>query len=108
MDERPSAFALNLHGLEIECRADGPFADAMRRPFLSFLATPVKPAVLLQVVAERPRFDGFPDIPMAFVTPRNAVYVHDGRKIIDYGGRALLIEDVPFASYRLICDDPAL
>ena len=47
------------------------------------------------VVVERrpPDFDALGDLPAAFVTPRNVVYQHDGRAVIDYFGAAVSIFD---------------
>jgi hypothetical protein len=49
----------------------------------------------LRIAIERraPDLADLPDIPAAFVTPRNAVYQYGDRTVVDYAGRALAILD---------------
>jgi hypothetical protein len=54
---------------------------------------PSADGVSVEVVRQSPDFDGFGDIPAAFVTPRNVVYQQQNRTIVDYFGRAVSVLD---------------
>lgn len=47
----------------------------------------------IEIEQREPVFDGLPDLPASFVTPRNAVYQNGRHTVVDYSGRALAVFD---------------
>jgi hypothetical protein len=107
MSVAASAVSLDLHGLRLTCRAPEAFLPALRRLFAPFETAPGPDDVILDVENASPSFERFPPLRATLLTPRSAVYWQEGRKIIDYAGQALMIEDAP-RRFRLVCADAAL
>jgi hypothetical protein len=76
--------------------------EDLRLDFAWFERPLAREAADLRIVIERrpPDFGDLPDIPASFVTPRNVVYQHAQRTVVDYSGRALAVFDRP--SRRLL------
>lgn len=80
--------------------------DHLRRDFSCF-ETPEGQGGGLEVEAllEPPDYSGLPDIPAAFVTPRNVVYRHGELSYLDYFGRGLAVRDRRTQRYAVYSPD---
>jgi hypothetical protein len=87
---------LEIYGLTV-C-VEGAWAEVIEAIRLDFAwfeaqATPVRTDLQIHITRSEPHFSAYADATSAFVTPRNVVYEHGGRSVIDYYGRALAIFD---------------
>jgi hypothetical protein len=64
--------------------------------------------VEIELVEGAPEYDCLPVCDAAVYTPRNVVYRHQGRRIIDFSGRALGIYDAKESRFRIVSQDPHL
>jgi hypothetical protein len=64
--------------------------------------------VEVELVEAAPEYDCLPVCDAAVYTPRNVVYRHKGRRIIDFSGRALGIYDAKESRFRIVSQDPHL
>jgi hypothetical protein len=92
----PTPVDLEVHGLRIRVSGDWPeVVESVGLDFAWFAGPPSRRAPDVEVVVERraPDFDALEPVDASFVTPRNVVYQHDGRTIVDYSGRAVSVLD---------------
>jgi hypothetical protein len=64
--------------------------------------------VEVELVEGAPEYDCLPVCDAAVYTPRNVVYRHQGRRIIDFSGRALGIYDAKESRFQIVSEDPHL
>jgi hypothetical protein len=64
--------------------------------------------VEIELVEGVPEYEGLPVCDAAVYTPRNVVYHHQGRRIIDFSGRGLGIFDAKEGRFRIASEDPHL
>jgi hypothetical protein len=64
--------------------------------------------VEVELVEGLPDYDGLPVCDATVYTPRNVVYRHEGRRIIDFGGRGLGIYDSVACRFRIVSEDQHL
>lgn len=64
--------------------------------------------VELQLIEGVPDYDCLPAVDASFYTPRNVVYQHEGRTIVDFGGRGLGVYDAKQCRFRIVSEDPGL
>jgi hypothetical protein len=64
--------------------------------------------VEVELVEGVPDYDRLPVCDAAVYTPRNVVYLHQGRRIIDFSGRGLGIYDAKEGRFRIVSEDPHL
>jgi hypothetical protein len=91
-----AATVLDVHGLRVAVTGDWPeLIEELRLDFAWFERPGDGAAPDVEVSIERrpPDFDAFGDLPATFVTPRNVVYHHDGRTVVDYFGHAVSVLD---------------
>jgi hypothetical protein len=89
-----SVLRLDVHGSTIGITSASPaLLDEVARDFSAFNAPPGPVVHHLELVAGEPPWDDLPEVPAAFLTPRNVCYRHDGLSYVDYFGRALTIVD---------------
>ncbi|HEY4000379.1 MAG TPA: hypothetical protein VGO93_16000 [Candidatus Xenobia bacterium] len=101
-----SVTTLDLHGLEIACETESAeLASALVRPFRYFLAASPAPRVRVVVHEAAPPLEGFPPMPALFSSPRNIVFGDRARKIVDYFGRGIVVQERGQPCYRLYSQD---
>jgi hypothetical protein len=91
-----SARCFDFYGLSVV--VDGAWPEVVEALALDFAwfareRPPVAPDVEVLIERRTPDFDAFDGAVNVFVTPRNVVYQHGGRTIVDYFGRALSVFD---------------
>jgi hypothetical protein len=81
----------DFYGLTIEVTgADGPLEE-LRRDFSYFVAPPSpEPAVRLTLLLDPPPYGDLPEMPVSFITLRNACFEDQAVTYIDYFGHGLL------------------
>ncbi len=91
----PARVELSFHGLRISVAGDWPeVIEDLRADFAWFaVADNGAPNLSIEVQRAAPDFTIAGDIEASFVTPRNVVYEHHGRALIDYFGKALSVYD---------------
>jgi hypothetical protein len=93
-DQFPS---FDIYGLRVRLSGDWPeVIDDVRLDFAWFERPDSGPGfdVELRIENGPPSFDSFGELTASYITPRNVVYQQDGRRIVDYFGRALsVVED---------------
>jgi len=62
----------------------------------------------IELVEAAPDYDNLPACDAAVYTPRNVVYRHQGRRIIDFSGRGLGTYDSAARRFRMVSEDPHL
>jgi hypothetical protein len=62
----------------------------------------------IELVEGEPDYESLPVCDAVVYTPRNVVYRHQGRRIIDFGGRGLAILDSNEGRFRSVSQDPHL
>jgi len=62
----------------------------------------------IELAEGEPDYESLPVCDASVYTPRNVVYHHQGRRIIDFGGRGLAILDAKESRFRSISQDPHL
>jgi hypothetical protein len=85
---------LDLYGLRVSVQSDwGDVIAALRRDFGWFERADAQssPVVRVQIERKAPDYDALGDASASFVTPRNVVFHHDGRTIVDYFGQAVSV-----------------
>jgi hypothetical protein len=106
---RVNAMDIDIYGLKITCRADSPeLARSVTRPFEPFVRSAAGRAPISITVCEKPiEYDSFPEIPASFSSPRNIIYFDrkSGRKIIDYFGKGVVLEDGNHSRYEITGPD---
>lgn len=87
----------------------GQLIDHVRRDYSHFQASEVQGGgIEVEASLEAPDYASLPDIPAAFVTPRNVVYRHGNLSYLDYFGRGLAVRDRRTNRYRVCAADPDL
>ena len=96
------ACAFDVYGYRFSIRG-GPAeaVDGIRQDFEFFSAPGDAGEVRLELISDDPPTDGLPATDAAVYTPRNVVYRADGRRFIDYHGRALGIQDEASGDLKL-------
>jgi hypothetical protein len=85
---------LDIHGLVVDCTASTPELTAeVVRPFNYFRAAGGRDPIRIVVHDAPPPYASFPPATASFSTPRNVVYQNGTRKIVDYYGRGVVVED---------------
>lgn len=94
-DEPRLRVNLSFYGLSVSLVGDwAEVIEDLRADFAWFTTGDGGPPdVVIEVQRTAPDFTIAGDIEASFVTPRNVVYEHDGRALIDYFGRALSVHD---------------
>lgn len=93
----PPRIDLTFHSLAISVRGDWPeVIGDLRADFAWFSAgNGLQPDLAVEIQRTDPDFGVAGDIEASFVTPRNVVYQHGDKALIDYFGRALSVYDRP-------------
>ena len=113
LKELQVASYLNIYGLKIECRSTSNDLNTdLVRPFIYFVVGEKVPenfqnpeVYRIVIEAEDPPYESFPVLPAAFSTPRNIVYKDRDRKIIDYFGKGVVLQDDSGRDYRIYGSD---
>ena len=87
---------MNLYGcsFRFRCNEDSALITEIVRPFKYFLEDkPSERMTEINVHLTKPPYQELPTLYTSFVTPRNSVYKDQNRKIIDYPGNALVIQN---------------
>jgi hypothetical protein len=93
---------IDIHGLVIECQAESTeLLSALVRPFKYFVRENGLPAVYVTIKKMDPPYETFPNIKASFSTPRNIVFKDQNRKIIDYFGKGVILEENKKLIYTL-------
>jgi hypothetical protein len=82
--------------------------DGICEDFRFFSSGPGLDHTTVELFHERPPFDAAPPCDAVIYTPRNVVYRAEGKRYIDYHGRALGIMDEAASSFKLYSEDPEL
>lgn len=105
----------DFYGLGVCVQGDSKaFVDAVVRDFRFFCrddgSSCARTTANVRVEGYRrpPEFDGLPDIPAAFLTPRNVCFKEGHTSYIDYFGKALGVLDRKSRIYRIYSDDDDL
>jgi len=98
---------IDIHGLVIEshCQGDELLAQLLR-PFKYFIKDSGPPAVEIFIQSAEPPYDSFPKLKASFSTPRNIVFKGTGLKIIDYFGKAVIVEESGGRKFTIYGTDP--
>lgn len=99
---------IDLYGLKITCRTDSPeLARSVMRPFERFSRTAGHASISIAVREKPIQYESFPVIPASFSSPRNIIYYdrNSGRKIIDYFGKGVVIEEGDHSRYEITGPD---
>jgi len=103
--------AFNVHGFRFSVQGDAEAAlDGICEDFRYFSSEPGSKPVetTVELLRERPPFDASPPGDAVIYTPRNVVYRGEGKRYIDYHGRALGILDEAASSLKLYSEDTEL
>ncbi len=93
---------LDIHGLKIQCRSQSSDLTLdLVRPFKYFIREEDGSTIQVVVKEEPPPYDQFPPLRAKFFTPRNVVYQDGSRKIIDYFGKGVVLEENNGTSYQI-------
>jgi hypothetical protein len=86
---------LSVYGLQIRLEGWAEALEATRLDFAWFESHEENDDADLHVTVEcrEPDFDRFGEVAASFITPRNVVYQHGTRKVVDYFGRVVAILD---------------
>ena len=85
---------LDIHGVAIGVTSrSNQLIDEVARDFSFFRSAPGPVECRLELVIGDPPYDGLPEVPAAFFTPRNVCFRHGELSYIDYFGRALTVYD---------------
>ena len=82
--------------------------DGIRQDFAYFAAPGGAADIVLELICQDPPTEGLPIGDAAVYTPRNVVYRADGRRFIDYHGRAMGIQDERTGNLTLYSRDAGL
>jgi len=103
---------IDFYGLIIKCKTDSEDLTAeLLRPYRHFLkAAPSSEKQSLTIVAEEkaPPYKDFPSLASSFSTPRNIVYKSKELKIVDYFGKAAVVEDMNTSVHTIYSADRGL
>lgn len=85
---------LDVYGLRIRVSGDWrEVVEALCRDFAWFASDPAPPDVEVHVARRAPALARFGPLEASAITWRSSEYLSDGRKIVDYLGRAATVED---------------
>ena len=102
-----AASTIDMYGLTVLCRtASADLLHQMTRPFKYFLHQGALPGYTVTVEERLPPYDTFPPLSASFSTPRNIVYRDTHRKIIDFFGRGVVVENVRDKEFFIYGADP--
>jgi hypothetical protein len=108
----PGSACFDFYGLGIDVSsADADLVGEVQRDFAFFHRPSLNGAgerFALRLHVETPSFAGLPDLPAAFLTPRNVCYRDTTRTYIDYYGRALGIFERGARAYDVYGTDPEM
>ena len=86
----------NFHGLGIKVQSENQeLVEEIVRDFKFFMSGEAEADITVRIRLSPPQYEGLPDLPAQFITPRNVCYTDQGKVYIDYNGRALSIHDRP-------------
>ena len=86
--------SFDFYGLTIGVQSeDQGMVEEIVRDFRFFKVDQAEDEITVKISLSPPDYEGLPDLPAQFITPRNVCYKDQGRVIIDYSGRALSIHD---------------
>ena len=86
--------SFNFYGLKIAVQSDNESLNGeIIRDFRYFNTDIDEGNIMIEMQLKSPEYDGLPDLPAQFITPRNVCYKDNNRTLIDYSGRALSIHD---------------
>lgn len=93
--ELPALVDLSFYGLRVSISGDWPqVIEDLGQDFAWFRTRdPQAPAVAVTIERRTPDFDVAGEVVASFITPRNVVYQHGDRSLIDYFGKALSVYD---------------
>ncbi len=95
-----------LHGLLIECSAPSPELEALvARPYKSYFSDEEVPEIVIDIIPESPPYEDFPDMEASYSTPRNVVYDSREKRIVDYFGKGVVIEEKDRQRFRIYGPD---
>lgn len=84
----------DFYGLTITVKSDNEsLIEEIIRDFRYFNTDIDEGNVTIEMQLKSPEYQGIPDLPAKFITPRNVCYKDNNRILIDYSGRALSIHD---------------
>lgn len=102
---------LNLYGcsFRFHCQQDPAFTAEIIRPFKYFWTDKLSTVTAeIHVHLTEPPYQELPTLDTSFVTPRNSIYKEKNRKIIDYPGNALVIQNSNDSIYDVFSLDRSL
>jgi hypothetical protein len=82
--------------------------EGLRQDFAFFQSNDAADGVTLELIDENPPRQGLPSTDACVYTPRNVAYRANGKRYIDYHGRALGIQDEATGNLKLYSRDPNL
>jgi hypothetical protein len=82
--------------------------EGLRQDFAFFQSDAPVDGVMLELIDEDPPRQGLPSSDACVYTPRNVAYRANGKRYIDYHGRALGIQDEATGNLKLYSRDPGL
>src|SRR6185312_14524896 len=82
--------------------------EGLKEDFAFFQTNRAEEGVKLELFDEEPPRQDLPSTDACVYTPRNVVYRSDGKRYIDYHGRALGIQDETNGNLKLYSRDPNL
>lgn len=84
----------DFYGLTILIQGeDQALIDEIKRDFSYFNSGKEGGEIRIDIKLMPPRYEGLPELPAQFITPRNVCYKDNTRTLIDYSGKALCIHD---------------
>lgn len=93
---------LDIHGLVICCETeDVDLLSGLLRPFRYFQRENGVPAVTIAIRQTAPPYRNLPALEATFFTPRNVVYQDTNRKIIDYFGKGIVLQNGNGSVYEI-------
>ncbi|MFH1410455.1 MAG: hypothetical protein ABIG80_02760 [Patescibacteria group bacterium] len=86
--------SFDFYGLTIRIQSENQsLVDEIERDFTYFKSIAEEGEIRIEMNLMPPRYEGLPELPAQFITPRNVCYKDNTRTIIDYSGKALCIHD---------------
>ena len=85
----------DFYGLNINVQSENEaLVEEIVRDFRFFRTTSAaENGITVKMSLAPPKYEGLPDLPAQFITPRNVCYKDNGKVYIDYSGRALSTHD---------------
>ncbi len=110
--ENHGAVKFSVYGYDFALSGNCDFAlEGLAEDFGFFAgqgAAGAQTPVEIELVQGVPDYQSLPVCDASVYTPRNVVYRHEGRRIIDFSGRGLGIYDARAGRFRMVSEDPNL